>query len=121
MRKAAAGDLIRRAKAHSNDELGQIAIQLNGSLSQLQSTFKELEASSARLATASGQLLVRTRNNSDAMQKQSTESTEVATAIKQMAASALEIARNVSKGEHIIFRFKNGIACVVNTSWLPVE
>ncbi len=92
--KASKGDLTHRIPVHTQDEIGQMGVALNNLLDQLNRMILQTQSVAQSLTHATSQLsgvgshVVRTS------QEQVNQSTQVATAIEEMSATAGDMAKN---------------------------
>ena len=92
-----AGDL-RGVDLHhsSNDEIGQLCAGLNKMRVELKNVMQSLAGSSDHVASSARQLLAMTQQAEEAIAQQSSEVTQVATAMEEMSATAQEVAHHAA-------------------------
>ncbi|GAB6040225.1 methyl-accepting chemotaxis protein [Endothiovibrio diazotrophicus] len=88
------GDLAFRLDERSKGELGDLARGFNRFLARVQGVMGEVVGSSAQLAAAADQLHAVTRQTSAGLERQHSETDQVATAMTEMSATVQEVARN---------------------------
>ena len=91
---SANGNLTLRADVSSNDEVGMLAGHLNAILDNFRNAFLEIRDASERLVNASGEVASVSRDTSAGVERQQSETEQVATAVNEMTATVQEIARN---------------------------
>jgi len=89
-------DLTRQIDIDSNDELGQAAQAINAMLAKFRSILQQVSSNTCQLATAAEETSVITRQTTEAVQQQLTETTQVATAMNEMSTTVQEVATNTS-------------------------
>ncbi|MCF6354179.1 MAG: methyl-accepting chemotaxis protein [Candidatus Polarisedimenticolaceae bacterium] len=89
-------DLTRQIDINSNDELGQTAQAINAMLAKFRSILQQVSSNTCQLATAAEETSVITRQTTEAVQQQLTETTQVATAMNEMSTTVQEVATNTS-------------------------
>ena len=87
------GDLTHRLRA-GNDELGQLAGSFNRFVEKIQGLVRQVVEVSGELSTLVEAVESQSRRSEQAMEAQRHETTQVATAINQMSAAALEVAHS---------------------------
>lgn len=92
----AEGNLTARAGYKANDELGQIATAFNRMGERFQNTIRELTSATHQLATAAEETSTITEQTSQGIQRQQSETDQVATAMNEMTATVQEVARSTS-------------------------
>lgn len=90
----AEGNLAFRADAGSTNEAGILAGHLNKILENFRTAMLEIHDASERLMHASGDVASVSRDTSAGVQRQQSETEQVATAVTEMTATVQEIARN---------------------------
>ncbi len=95
--KIAKGDLSVRVQSDVNDELGEVAHSFNNMAEQFASVVNKIMVSSTHLSGATGELSVTASQTSDGLAAQQQQTEQVATAITEMTASVLEVARNAEQ------------------------
>ena len=88
------GDLTLRLDASGNDEMSQLARSFNLFVDQIQSVVQEVDNSTSRVAAAAEQLTRATVQSTQAINRQTTETDQVATAINEMAATIHQVAQS---------------------------
>ena len=129
MKKFAEGDLTARAELNQKDELGILAIAINGSIARLRATIATITATTAKLqqsaasltdvarteaagaeetnaqatsvASAGEQLATNAKLMAGSAEEINSSASTVAAAIEEMSASIQEVARNCAKESHI--------------------
>ncbi|MCU7842044.1 MAG: methyl-accepting chemotaxis protein [Candidatus Thiodiazotropha sp. (ex Troendleina suluensis)] len=91
------GDLTRRLNADSQDEVGQLVGYFNTFMSQLQSLIQELRGYSNHVGKAAEKLATTTQLSRSGMEHQRSDTTQVATASKEMAATVLKVAQSAEQ------------------------
>ena len=95
MRQAqSANDLTIRAKIICQDEVGDIAKDLNLMLEKFSAVIDDIRKSSMQLAAASEETTTTISHNAGELQKQQQETDQLATAIHEMSATAQEMSNN---------------------------
>jgi len=87
-------DLTRRVDIHSKDETGDMATSLNSMLDKFQNIVQQVTGSTAQLATAAEEMSTVTLQTSHGIQKQQSQTDQLATAMKEMATTVQEVARH---------------------------
>ncbi|MGF1909386.1 methyl-accepting chemotaxis protein [Vibrio kasasachensis] len=88
------GDLTKRIEVKTNDEIGQLASQVNAFISKLQEIVNDIAGSSQNLGNQSEVSTDLTVQLSDALTAQQNEVSQIATAVHEMSAAAEEVATN---------------------------
>ncbi|WP_162064092.1 methyl-accepting chemotaxis protein [Vibrio taketomensis] len=91
------GDLTKRIKIDSNDEIGNLALHVNAFIAKLQEIVQDISSSSKQLDSQSE---ISTRLNvelSDSLATQLSEVSLIATAVHEMSAAAEEVASNAKQ------------------------
>lgn len=88
------GDLTKRVTVNSSDEIGELGEYFNAFVAKLQGIIKEVVESATQLAVAAEQMTKVTTETSDGLNRQNSETMQVATAINEMATTVEEVARN---------------------------
>jgi len=91
---AAQGNLTVLVDAAGNDEVGTLASHLNAVLENFRNSMLEIRDASERLVNASGEVASVSRDTSAGVERQQSETEQVATAVNEMTATVQEIARN---------------------------
>ncbi|HIC48114.1 MAG TPA: methyl-accepting chemotaxis protein [Methylophaga aminisulfidivorans] len=89
-------DLTARLDMKRTDEIGDASKALNNMLITMQKTMNNVTDASSEIAAASEETSVITEQTSQAVQKQQSETTQVASAMNEMTATVQEVARNTS-------------------------
>jgi len=89
-------NLSVRADTTGNADLGHIAVAFNTVLSEFETLINEVHNSVTRLKTSTQDLSAVTERSGENMVVQQSESQQVAAAMNQMAATALEVSRNAA-------------------------
>ncbi|WGO98476.1 methyl-accepting chemotaxis protein [Saccharophagus degradans] len=90
------GDLTQRLEITGKDEFGQIAHEFNVFVANLQESIANVVAVSNQLADKSNYIDKESNSTSQTADRQRQETTMAATAINEMSATVLEVARNTS-------------------------
>ena len=93
------GDLTHRLRA-GNDELGQLAGSFNRFVEKIQGLVRQVVEVSGELSTLVESVESQSRRSEAAMEQQRHETTQVATAINQRSAAALEVAHSAQNAAH---------------------
>lgn len=88
------GDLTKRVDVRSTDEIGELGEYFNAFVSKLQGIITEVVESASALSVAAEQMSNVITVTSDGLNRQNSETVQVATAITEMAATVEEVARN---------------------------
>lgn len=88
------GDLTRRLKVESDDDLGQISTGINRFIENLQSMMLEVLQSSTHIASSVERLKSETEANSAILVAHTTETEQIVAAVEEMSATANDVARN---------------------------
>lgn len=91
------GDLTRRLEADSKDELGQLATAFNSFADQVHGLVEQVLTSTHTLNDASTELSQIMEEAEQGVERQKSESDQVATAMNEMTAAAQEVARSASE------------------------
>jgi methyl-accepting chemotaxis protein len=101
MHAVALGRFNVRAKAEGNNELGQLAKDINQTLSQLGSTIHALTGISGNVASAATELAaVMTQSEANAQQQRS-ETEQVASAVTELASTADNVNHNAALADEL--------------------
>jgi methyl-accepting chemotaxis protein len=92
------GDLTKRVAITSGDEIGEMGEYFNAFVSKLQGIIKEVVESATQLSVAAEQMSKVAADTNDGLNRQNSETVQVATAMTEMAATVNEIARNSQSG-----------------------
>lgn len=95
--KVAGGDLTQRIALDSKDELGQLSNNFNVFVTQLQKLIAEIGVSTEHLSTAAEETSNVTKETTENVVKQQSETSLVATAINEMTAAVKEVATNTEQ------------------------
>lgn len=90
-------DLTMRSDINRNDEIGDMARSVNIMLEAFQRLVQKILASTVNLAAATEQLSSVSATTREGINKQRSETEQVATAMHEMVATVAEIARNTSE------------------------
>ena len=85
------------AKVLSEDELGELAVNLNKTLSTFSHAISEINTSSVSLATSAEQSSLATNSSVDNLLKQRDETAQIATAVEEMSSTVQEVSRNANE------------------------
>ena len=91
----ASGDLTRRIKISSHDEVGEMAEHINGFAEKLRSVIATIAGSAEQMAGAAGQLSKSTTKIADGSLEISNQSRTLATASHEMTVAMDQVSRNV--------------------------
>jgi methyl-accepting chemotaxis protein len=92
--RIAGGDLTVELQSDRADELGQLLRSINNMSQRLRDVISQIGGSSHRLAASSSQLATITTQTQAGIDSQKNETDLVATAMNEMTATVLEVARN---------------------------
>ena len=92
------GDLTKRVVITSGDEIGEMGGYFNAFVSKLQGIIREIVESATQLSVAAEQMSKVAADTNQGLNKQNSETVQVATAMTEMAATVDEIARNSQSG-----------------------
>ncbi|WP_417595669.1 methyl-accepting chemotaxis protein [Oceanospirillum sp.] len=95
----ASHDLTIRVTANGSDEVAQIALAVNGMMSQFQQLVQQVLQSVDKVSQEAGNLAQASQHTSDGMIRQQDETDHVATAMNEMVATIQEVARHASEAE----------------------
>src|SRR5690606_132691 len=96
MAKVAQGDLTARAAIISRDELGKLAGEFNGSIERIQGLVRHVSQTSGLVGDQSRQVIDISSESSQAVEGQRTQIKQVATAMKEVAATSQEVVRSAA-------------------------
>jgi methyl-accepting chemotaxis protein len=97
LERIAGGDLGGTDLYHSsNDEVGQLCSGLNQMRAELNRMIQALGGSAEHISEAATQLMSMTQQSEDAIARQGSEITQVATAMEEMSATANEVAQHAA-------------------------
>ncbi len=88
------GDLTARLNIQGKSEFAWVAGSFNSFVKKIAKTIDNISVTSEKLATASHQLAEITQQTEQGVERQLEETTQVATAMEEMTATVLEVARN---------------------------
>jgi methyl-accepting chemotaxis protein len=91
------GDLTRRLDINGKDELSQLAVAFNSFADQVHELVEQVLSSTGTLNEASAELSQVMEESTQGVERQKSESDQVATAMNQMTAAAQEVANNASE------------------------
>jgi methyl-accepting chemotaxis protein len=91
------GDLTRRLDIEGKDELSQLAIAFNSFADQVHGLVEQVLSSTGTLNEASAELSQVMEESTQGVERQKSESDQVATAMNEMTAAAQEVANNASE------------------------
>lgn len=91
------GDLTQRLDASSRDELGQLATAFNSFADQVHGLVERVRGSAVTLKETSDELNAVMSEAGQGVERQKSESDQVATAMNEMTAAAQEVAGNASE------------------------
>jgi methyl-accepting chemotaxis protein len=92
------GDLTKRVAITSGDEIGEMGGYFNAFVSKLQGIIREVVESATQLSVAAEQMSKVAADTNEGLNRQNSETVQVATAMTEMAATVDEIARNSQNG-----------------------
>ncbi len=92
------GDLTERVAITSGDEIGEMGGYFNAFVSKLQGIIREVVESATQLSVAAEQMSKVAADTNEGLNRQNSETVQVATAMTEMAATVDEIARNSHSG-----------------------
>ncbi|TFH75247.1 methyl-accepting chemotaxis protein [Gammaproteobacteria bacterium LSUCC0112] len=93
---AATGDLGHPLRFSGTDEITQAALAIESMRKNLAIMVSAISASSARLISASGDMIKTTVNSRGDVERQQAEISQVAAAMHEMAATSQDVAQNIS-------------------------
>jgi methyl-accepting chemotaxis protein len=91
------GDLTKRVEITSNDEVGELAKWFNTFMDKLQEILRQVSDNTQSLATASEEISASSRDQAKGAESQKDQTTQVATAMQEMAATVQEVSENSNK------------------------
>ena len=100
-KKMAEGDLTQKVKVTTSDEIGAMAHSFNEMSEKMREMMKEIRDSSSNLATASEQISSSTEELAAGADNQSRQSSDIASAIEEMATSVQGTFTNAQKSLEI--------------------
>ena len=95
------GDLTQRLPVHGRDDLGQLASSFNTFVEKIRSTVAQVAQASHTLEQAGAGLQASAQRAHQDVELQREESTQIASAMIQMAASAQQMARSAEHGQQL--------------------
>ncbi|MDE1464231.1 methyl-accepting chemotaxis protein [Spartinivicinus poritis] len=104
---AGEGDLTKRLKVSSKDELGQLAENFNLFIGRIHESIKNVAQASGALGELFQQVLSWTETSMNKSDEQAHRTTSIATAINQLGAAAHEIAQNAASASDRASEAKN--------------
>ena len=96
MDKVAAGDMTVNFKANSRDELGELGEVFNGTVRKIHDLIERVGQTVAEVERQAGQVETVSAQSNQAVAGQRTQIEQVATAMNQMSATSLEVARSAA-------------------------
>lgn len=93
---AAGGDLTRRLKVRTRDEIGELGIKFNLFLNNLHDIIGQVAQSSIRVSRASGEIAAGSDQMAAGSEEQKSQTTQVATAVEEMSATIIQVAKNAT-------------------------
>ncbi len=102
-------DLTLRIDVSTSDELGNAAVCINKMFDTFQDAIKDIEHSSALLATSSEETSATTDSNLQNLHLQQDESQLVATAIEEMSASVQQVATSTSQTAALVLNVDTSV------------
>jgi len=93
------GDLTKRLANDSRDELGNLTVAFNTFVSKIQDIVKRTAGATGQVLDAVAQTTEKTNIITNKIISQEAETSQVATAMQQMSATVLEVARNAGQAE----------------------
>ncbi|EJM00896.1 methyl-accepting chemotaxis protein [Pseudomonas sp. GM16] len=96
MDKVAAGDMTVNFKANSRDELGELGEVFNGTVRKIHDLIERVGQTVAEVERQAGQVESVSAQSNQAVAGQRTQIEQVATAMNQMSATSLEVARSAA-------------------------
>ena len=91
---AGEGDLTKRLAITSQDELGDLAGSFNRFVDKIHGLVRQIAEMTTQLTTLVGEVSSQAHRSEQAMERQRTETDQVATAINEMSAAAQEVAHS---------------------------
>jgi methyl-accepting chemotaxis protein len=88
------GDLTKRVDVKSSDEIGELGGYFNAFISKLQGIIKHIVESAIQVSQAAEQLSQVTSDTSKGINRQNSETVQVATAMTEMTSTVDEVSRN---------------------------
>lgn len=96
MDKVAAGDMTVTFSAHSHDELGELGEVFNGTVKKIHDLIERVGQTVSEVERQAGQVENVSARSNQAVAGQRTQIEQVATAMNQMSATSLEVARSAA-------------------------
>ncbi len=94
MERCANGDLTVKIQKHGLKELNMLGTGLDALVNALRAQVREITSDADKLAASAGTLSSTTQETREAVLRQQSETDQMASAINEMTASAVEVARN---------------------------
>lgn len=94
------GDLTRRLTVNGNDELSELAVAFNTFADQVHGLVKQILSSSRTMNQSTLELAQVMHEAKAGVERQKSESDQVATAMNEMTATAQDVASNASEASH---------------------
>ncbi|XOZ32555.1 methyl-accepting chemotaxis protein [Halomonadaceae bacterium KBTZ08] len=94
---AGEGDLTQRLPEDTNDEIGQLSRQFNAFVQRMHETIQEVDGTTQSLASAAEELNNIASQTRQTVDRQSSETDQIATAINEMTTTVQEVSRNGSE------------------------
>ncbi|MFV2057479.1 MAG: methyl-accepting chemotaxis protein [Thiohalomonadales bacterium] len=91
------GDLTQRLEETGNDEITKLSIAFNLFAEKVHTIITQVSASTSHLTSAAENMSSITRDTSDGVQAQQSETEQVATAMNEMTATVQEVARHANE------------------------
>ncbi|HHH39924.1 MAG TPA: methyl-accepting chemotaxis protein [Sedimenticola sp.] len=91
------GDLTGRVDYHSDDEIGQMAHDLNSSIASQRKAINHIISTVSELAAAGEEMSIITNQTSNTVAEQRSQTEQVATAMTEMTATVQEVAANITR------------------------
>ncbi|MBP8976632.1 MAG: methyl-accepting chemotaxis protein [Bacteroidetes bacterium] len=93
----AEGDFTKTIDVESQDELGEMASNVNGMVEKLRKVLAEISGSTETIAESTAEITSSTEEMSAGAQEQTSQASEVASAVEEMAKTIVENSRNASQ------------------------
>jgi len=91
------GDLTQRIEVESLDELGELSMSFNRFVERIHEMVKHISSSTVQLGAAAEEMSSITANTNQGIQRQRSETEQVATAMNEMTSTVQEVARHASE------------------------
>ncbi len=91
------GDLTQRLEETSNDELGELSKSFNQFVERVHEMVKHISSSTGQLGAAAEEMSAITESTNMGIQRQRSETEQVATAMNEMTSTVQEVARHASE------------------------